>query len=134
MVIIYFDFNMKKRFLLLIIFIIFIFSLATFILVLNYLDPYEYKLIAIVSIIFTFALWVSTFLTIILYFFKKIYYRGRVYVFHVLTSFRQWFLVAFFFLAMVFFSILWASLILTWFLLFVILMFLELFIQNLEKK
>lgn len=125
--------NIKKRFILLIIFIIFAISLATFFLILNYLDPYEYKVTAIVSIITTFILWVSTFLTLLLYFLKKIYYRGRVYVYHVLTSFRQWFFVSLFFVSMVFFNILWASLPLTWFLLVILLIFLELFIQNLEK-
>lgn len=125
--------NIKKRFILLIIFVIFAISLATFFLILNYLDPYEYKVTAIVSIITTFILWVSTFLTLLLYFLKKIYYRGRVYVYHVLTSFRQWFFVSIFFVSMVFFYILWASLLLTWFLLVILLIFLELFIQNLEK-
>lgn len=124
---------MKKRFLLLIIFIIFLFSLVTFILILNYLDPYQYKVTATVSIIFAFVLWVSTFFTILLYFIKKIYYRWRVYLYHVLTSFRQWFLISLFALGVLFFNIMWASVILTWFLLFVILIFLELFIQNLEK-
>jgi len=124
---------MKKRFLLFIIFIIFVLSLITFILILNYLDPYEYKITSIISIVFTFMLWVSTFLTIILYFFKKIYFRGRVYVYHVLSSFRQWFFISMFILSMIYFNILWASLIITWFLLLLILMFLELFIQNLQR-
>ncbi len=125
--------NMKKRFILLIIFIIFVISLATFFLILNYLDPYENRLTAIVSIITTFILGVSTFLTLFFYFLKKIYYRGRVYVYHVLTSFRQWFFVSLFFVSLIFFYILWASLLLTGFLLFILLIFLELFIQNLEK-
>jgi hypothetical protein len=111
----------------------FVFSLVTFVLILNYLDPYEYKVTAIVSIIFTLVLWISTFFTIVLYFFKKIYYRGRVYVYHVLSSFRQWFFVALYILSMILFNILWASIILTWFVMLIILMFLELFIQNLEK-
>ena len=124
---------MKKRFLLLIIFITFVLSLITFILILNYLDPYQYKVIAITSIIFTFSLWLATFFTIILYFFKKIYFRWRVYLYHVLSSFRQWFFLTLFILGLIFFNILGASIILTWLLLIVILVFLELFIQNLEK-
>lgn len=124
---------MKKRFLLLIIFIIFLFSLVTFILILNYLDPYEYRITAITSIIFTFILWVSTFFTIVLYFFKKVYYRGRVYLYHVLSSFRQWFFISLFAITLVFFNILWVSLLLTWLLLLIIFTFLELFIQNLEN-
>jgi len=119
---------MKKRFLLFLIFIMCIISITTFILILNYLDPYEYKMLGIISITITFILWISTLLTILLYFFKKIYYRWRVYVYHVLTSFRQWF-----FTSLLLFNILWASLLVTWLLSFTILMFLELFIQNLEK-
>lgn len=125
--------NMKKRFLLFIIFIMFVLSLVTFVLILNYLDPYEYKITALISIIFTFILWISTFVTLFLYFFKKIYFRGRVYIYHVLSSFRQSFFISIFALVLIFFNILWASLLLTWWLLLLILTFLELFIQNLEK-
>jgi len=124
---------MKKRFLLLIIFIIFIFSLVTFILILNYLDPYEHNITAISSIIFAFTSWLSSFITLIFYFFKKIYFRWRVYVFHVLSSFRQWFLISLFFIWMFYFNLLWASLIITWFALLLILVFIEMFIQNLKK-
>jgi len=124
---------MKKRFLLFLIFIMCIISITTFILILNYLDPYEYKMLGIISITITFILWISTLLTILLYFFKKIYYRWRVYVYHVLTSFRQWFFTSLFLISLVLFNILWASLLVTWLLSFTILMFLELFIQNLEK-
>jgi len=124
---------MKKRFLLFIIFIIFVLSLITFILILNYLDPYEYKVTAILSIIFTFILWISTFLTLFFYFIKKVYFRGRVYTYHVLSSFRQWFFIALYFFALILFNIIWTSLFLTWFLLLILFSFLELFIQNLEK-
>jgi len=124
---------MKKRFLLLIIFIIFVICLITFFLILNYLDPYEYKIAAMSSVIFTFVLWVSTFITLVLYIIKKIYYRWRVHVYHVLSSFRQGFFVSIFLVWMIIFYILWSSLILTWFLLFILFIFLELFIQNLEK-
>jgi hypothetical protein len=124
---------MKKRFLLFLIFIIFVISFITLILILNYLDPYVYKLIAISSVIFTFVLAFSTFSTLILYFFKKIYYRWRVYIYHVLTSFRQSFFMSLFFVWFTFFYIIWASLWLTGFLLFILFVFLELFIQNLEN-
>jgi len=127
-------FNMKKRFLLLIIFIMFLFSSITFFLIFNYLDPYQYKIFAITSIIFTFILWFSSISTIILYFFKKIYYRWRVYVYHVLSSFRQWFFSSIFIVSMIFFNLIGASLLITGMLLLIILLFLELFIQNLENN
>jgi len=125
---------MKKRFLLMVIFIMFLFSSITFILIFNYLDPYQYKIFAIISIIFTFILWFSSISTIILYFFKKIYYRWRVYVYHVLSSFRQWFLASIFLVSMIFFNLIGASLLITWLLLLIIILFLELFIQNLENN
>ena len=125
-------FNMKKRFLLLIIFIMFLFSLITFILIINYLDPYQYKIFALISIIFTFILWLTSLITIILYFIKKIYYRWRVYLYHVLSSFRQWFFFSLFMLFMIFFYWLGVPILLTWVLLLIIVTFLELFIQNLE--
>ena len=124
---------MKKRFLLLIIFIIFVLSISTFLLILNYLDPYEYRITALISATITFVLWISTFCTLFFYFLKKIYYRWRVYLYHVLTSFRQWFFISIFILTLIFFNIVWASLMLTWFLMMIILSFLELFIQNLEQ-
>ena len=130
----FFTYYMKKRLLLLIIFIIFLVSFTTFLLILNYLDPFEYRLLALISIIFTFILSVSSFFTIIFYFFKKIYYRWRVYIFHVLTSFRQWFFISLLALSIIFFNILQAPLLLTSFLLFLIFAFLELFIQNLENN
>jgi hypothetical protein len=125
---------MKKRFLLLVIFIIFLFSWITFIFIFNYLDPYKYKILAMISIIFTSVLWLSSLLTIILYFFKKIYFRWEVYIYHVLSSFRQWFLVSLFVLFIIFLNSVWASLLLTWGLSLIIFIFLELFIQNLENN
>lgn len=124
---------MKKRFLLFLIFIIFLISLTTLVLILKYLDPYEYKILALSSIIFSYFLAFSSFLTIFLYFIKKIFYRWNVYVFHVLTSFRQWFLISLFFLSLLYFNYLGASLIATWLLTFFILFFLELFIKNQDK-
>ena len=112
----------------------FLFSSITFILIFNYLDPYQYKIFAIISIIFTFILWFSSISTIILYFFKKIYYRWRVYVYHVLSSFRLWFLASIFLVSMIFFNLIGASLLITWLLLLIIILFLELFIQNLENN
>ncbi len=127
-------FNMKKRFLLLIIFIMFLFSLITFILIINYLDPYQYKVFGLISIIFTFVLGLTSIITITLYFIKKIYYRWRVYLYHVLSSFRQWFFFSLFVLFMFFFYWLGVPILLTWVLLLIIFTFLELFIQNLETN
>lgn len=124
---------MKKRFLLFIIFCIFVVSLITLILVLNYVDPYEYKNIAIFSALFSYTLTISCFFTIIFYFLKKIYYRWNVYLYHVLSSFRQGFLVAIFTQSLIYFNNIWAPVFFTWAILFIILLLLEIFVENYEE-
>lgn len=124
---------MKKRFLLFIIFIIFLVSLTTLILVLNYVDPYEFKNLALFSILFSYWLTISCFFTMIFYFIKKIYYRWNVYIYHVLSSFRQWFLVAIFTSSLIYFHNIWVSTFIAWSILFIILILLETFVQNYEN-
>lgn len=124
---------MKKRFLLFIIFIIFIVSLTTMILVLEYIDPYEFRNLGIFSLLFSYILAISCFFTLVFYFLKKIYYRWNVYMYHVLSSFRQGFLVAIFTSSLVYFYNIWVPLLLTWSILFIILFLLEIFVQNYEN-
>lgn len=124
---------MKKRFLLFIIFIIFLVSITTLILILNYVDPYEYTFLWLSSIVFSYVLTISCFFTIIFYFLKKIYYRWNVYIYHVLSSFRQWFLVAIFTSSLIYFYKIWAPVILSWIVLFIILFLLEIFVENYEN-
>jgi len=123
---------MKKSFLLLVIFLIFLFSSVTLYMIMNYLDPYINKILSIGFIIFTFTLSILTFFTLILFFIKKIHYRWRVEIFHIKSSFRQGFIIYLFFIWIIIFKILNAPIIILWFLLFLILVFLELFIQNLD--
>lgn len=124
---------MKKRFLLFIIFIIFIVSFTTLILILNYVDIYEYRNIWLWSIIFSYNLTISCLFTLIFYFLKKIYYRWNVFIYHVLSSFRQGFLVAIFTSSLIYFYNIWAPLFITWFILFIILFLLEKFVENYEN-
>lgn len=121
---------MKKRLLLFIILLIFIFSSISFYFILNYLDPYEYKTFSISLIIISFILSVSSFLTLLLFFLKKVYYRWNVYVYNVISSFRQWFLISIFLIWLIIFNKIWAWIYLTWFLFFIFLFFIELFIRN----
>lgn len=124
---------MKKRFLLFIIFVIFLVSLVTLFLILNYVDVYEFTKIWLSSIIFSYTLTISCFFTLLLYFLKKIYYRWNVYIYHVLSSFRQWFLVAIFTQSLIYFYNIWAPLIVSWLLLFIILFLLEIYVENYEN-
>ena len=122
----------KKRFILFIILTIFFCSFLSFFLILNYLDPFEYKLLATILIILTFVLSLSSFFALVFYFFKKIYYRWEVFLSHVKSSFRQWFFISLFFVWIVFFKFMGVDLLFSSTLLFILLLFLELFIQNLE--
>ncbi len=123
---------MKKSFLLFVIFLIFLFSSITFYMILNYLDPYTNKVLSSFFIGFTFITTFSTFFTLILFFIKKIHYRWRVELFHVKSSFRQGFFIALFFVWLIIFKILSAPIPILWFLLFLILWFLEVLLQNLD--
>ncbi|MDR1987713.1 MAG: hypothetical protein LBQ24_02935 [Candidatus Peribacteria bacterium] len=45
---------MKRRFLLFLLFIIFLVCLVTFVMVLKYVDPFEYETIGILTLLFTY--------------------------------------------------------------------------------
>jgi len=123
---------MRKKFLLFILFAIFVISFITFLMILNYLDPYENRIIAIISMMISGVFSITSISTILLYAFKKIYFRGQVFIHHVMTSFRQGLMIGIFFLGIWVFSSIWAPLIASGFLLFIILICIELFIKNLE--
>ncbi len=124
---------MKIKIFLTFIFILFIISLTTLILILNFMDPYSNTRIAIITASISFVLSLTSFLTFILYFFKKIYYRGEVFLYHLTSSFRQSFLLSLAFLWVIFFMKLWIISFLSVFLLFLIIIFIELLIQNLRE-
>ena len=105
----------------------------TFFLVLNYLDPYEHTIIALWVLAVSLILSISSLSSLCIYFFKKIYYRGDVYLFHVINSFRQGFFISLFLLWVVTFEIIWAPLIITIIALAMLLSFLEVFIQDLSQ-
>ena len=123
--------NIKKRLTLMIIFITCLLSIATFFLILNYLDPYEHTLIALSVLSLSFIMGISSFASLCIYFFKKIYYRWEVYLFHVIHSFRQGFFIALFLIWVITFKIIWAPFIISTLALLMLLIFLELFIQDL---
>lgn len=123
---------MKRRLLLLVILFIFFISTLTLLLIINYLDPYRDKLVSLVSITLTFVLSFSSFLTILFYLFKKVYYRWEVFLNHIFTSLRQWLLTSFFVVWLLIFNSIWVLSISTISLLFVILLFIELLFQNIS--
>jgi hypothetical protein len=101
-------------------------------MVIKYVDPYEYQAIGTLALLFTYVFWLSSILAIILYFFKKIYYRWNVWIEHILTSFRQAFLICVFFLILILFNYYEAPLVITWILAFIVLFCLELFVKKQE--
>jgi len=110
-----------------------ILSIATFFLVLSYLDPYVHTILAMSILVISFILWISCGLSLVLYFIKKIYFRWDVYLFHVINSFRQGFFVSLFFLWVILFKILSGPIIIASLALLMLLCFLEIFIQDLSK-
>jgi len=124
---------MKKQFLLLIILTIFIISSLSFFLILNYMDPFVTPKIAVSFLTITFFTSVSSFLSLIIYFIKKIHFRGEVYLYHIKTSFRQAVLFTLFVLSSIVFYIFKAPMFLTITLLFILFLFLELFIGSIES-
>lgn len=125
--------HIKKRLTLFIILVTGLLSSMTFFLVLNYLDPYEHTIIALSILSISLILSISSLSSLCIYFFKKIYYRWDVYLFHVINSFRQGFFISLFLLWVVTFSIIGAPLIITIIALAMLLIFLEVFIQDLSQ-
>jgi len=119
-----------KNFLILILLLVFIISTIIIFLILNYIDPFNSNNIILFSFIFSFFLFVSTFFTLILYFIKKIHYRWQVLLHHISSSFRQGALISLFFIWLAYFENIWVPIYFSSFLFFVLLVFLELFIQN----
>jgi len=125
--------HIKKSLTLLIIFVTSLLSWGTFFLVLSYLDPYEHTVIALSVLIICFILGISSLMWLWIYFFKKIYYRWDVYLFHVINSFRQGFFVSLFLLWTITFKIIGAPFIIASLALAMLFTFLELFIQDLAQ-
>lgn len=124
---------MKKRLLLIILLFTFVISITTFYLTWNYIDPYDFPILGTLLLGFTFILGLSSLFAFILYFFKKIYFRGKVYVQNILTSFRQGILISIFIILLLYFQTLGASIYVVFLPLAIWLIFLELFYQNIKN-
>lgn len=123
---------MIKRFFLLIVFLIFIVSSITFLLILLYLDPFKDVILSSLLLWFSFVLSFTSFFAFFLYIFKKIYYRGEVFIGHIFSSLRQSFLWSLFIVGLVVFYNLWVFEYSTIALLFFIILFIELLLKNFD--
>jgi len=119
-----------KNILIIILFLVFLISSVIIILILNYIDPFTANNIIIYSFLFSIFLSISTFFTLIIYFIKKVHYRGQVVINHISSSFRQSWFIAMFFIGLWFFEKIWVPIYFSAFLLFILLLSIELFIQN----
>lgn len=125
---------MKRKILLTILLIIFSVSSFTLFLILNYMNPYSSYTIAMISILTTFLLSVTSFLTISIYFLKKVYYRWEVFMGHIFSSFRQAFLLTVYIISIIIFNRIWVMWWTTAWLAFFILIFIELLVQNIMYR
>ena len=119
-----------KNFLIILILLVFIISWLMIFLILNYIDPFISNKIILFSFFVSVYFFISTFFTLILYFIKRIHYRWQVLLNHISSSFRQSSFIAIFIIGLWFFINMWTPIYFSSFLLFVLLIFLELFIQN----
>lgn len=123
-------FNVMKRFYISLIFCTGIVNLVTLLLVLHYVDPYEYRNIAYVSLLVTFNISFACLLSLFIYLSKKIYFRWKVDYRNVFSSLRQAAFVSLFITWIVIFSIVKAPTVLSFSLLLLIFIFLEIIAQS----
>lgn len=80
---------MKRRFFLLILLFTWCISLASFFSILHFYDPYENQILAPLFLLLSFLGSFVSISSIVIYFCKKIYYRGDVDISNILASMRQ---------------------------------------------
>lgn len=110
--------------------IIFFTSILSIILLFYYMDPESNLKVAIATItVAAFLSW-SSFTTLVIYFFKKIYYRWEMYISNLNSSLRQWILLTSYVLWIITFYSIWVYNLKTALLLLVSLIFIELIFQS----
>jgi len=98
---------MKRRLFLLILLISGCMSLASFVSILYFFDPYQNTLLAPLFLALSF-IWVFVGIgSLWLYFCKKVYYRGDISILNILTSMRQTFFLACIFLTYIISGFFW---------------------------
>ncbi len=121
---------MKRRVILLMILAIAVLSGMSLVSLLWYFDPYIYKVLAVVLLVISFIWCFGWVATLVLYFIKKIYFRWDVGMYHVLSSMRQAFLLCIMIWWIVYVIWLWIPALLPIILIAALVIFFELFIQN----
>lgn len=115
---------------LLTLFIIFLTSLLSMILLFYYMDPESNLSVAIATITTASFLSLSSLFTLVIYFFKRIYYRWEMFISNLNSSLRQWILLAWYILWVITFYSVWVYNLKTAILLLISLIFIELIFQS----
>jgi hypothetical protein len=124
--------NIKIKVYLLILSIIFASSLISSALLFFYMNPESNIKIWFTVMILAIFLLLSSFFTLIIYFFKKVYYRWEIYLSNMNSSLRQWIFWAIYIIWITAFNATSVFSYKTWFLLFIILFFIELIFQSMK--
>lgn len=122
----------QKRFLLVMLLLIACVSSISSISILLYFDPYINTVLGISLLLMSLFLSITSFVAIVLYFCKKIYFRWAVYVYNVVSSIRQASFLAAYILWLVACSLFDIPLLLPAILILCMFMFLELFIRSIR--
>ncbi|MDD5197928.1 MAG: hypothetical protein PHN60_03655 [Candidatus Gracilibacteria bacterium] len=125
---------MKKNIYLLTIFIIFLSSITSVLLLFFYMNLENNMLVGITIMGIACFLAGSSFFTLALYLFKKLYYRGNVYISTIHSSLRQGVLLALGILGLVIFYSLGVLNLKTGGLLFIITVLFEFMIQSISEN
>ncbi|EKE25936.1 MAG: hypothetical protein ACD_4C00491G0003 [uncultured bacterium (gcode 4)] len=110
--------------------IIFVTSVTSALLLFFYMDIESNMKVGFTTMGTAFFLSISSFLSLIIFFFKRIYYRWEIYIRNLNSSLRQWVLLSSFVLWNIIFEATWVFSYKTAVLLFVIIFFIELIFQS----
>ena len=110
--------------------IIFVTSVTSALLLFFYMDVESNMKVGFTTMGTAFFLSISSFLSLIIFFFKRIYYRWEIYIRNLNSSLRQWVLLSSFVLWNIIFEATWVFSYKTAVLLFVIIFFIELIFQS----
>lgn len=110
--------------------IILLSSITSALLLFYYMDPESNIYISLTTMWIASFLSLGSFFSLLIYFFKRIYYRWEIYISNLSSSLRQWILMALYILWIVTFYTMWVYNIKTASLLFVVMLFIELVFQS----
>lgn len=126
--------ELKIRIYILVLMIIFITSLLSALLLVFYMDPVNDTKIAIILMLIALFLFISSFTSILIYFFKKIYYRWEIFISNLNSSLRQWIFLAIFIIWNWFFYNIWVMDLRTVSLFLTVIIFIELIVQAITNN